>query len=127
MASDLDWSLAACRQPGADPDLWHDASDIQPPGTGHRVSQAARICLSDCPAALQAACLRQALADEGDRSLDGRFGVFGGANPRERYELWARLNPARAAAMEARSRQIARSRAAVAAARATTVGLPATA
>jgi hypothetical protein len=111
MASDLDWGQAACRQPGVDPDMWFDWPDIQPPGTGHAPSAAARVCMSRCPEVLRDACLRQAMAEEGDAARDGRHGVYGGANPRERYELWKRLNPEKAAEQEERSQRIAASRA----------------
>lgn len=110
MTSDVNWDDAACRQPGTHPDLWHDAPDIAPPGTGHPPSVAATICLGECPLNLQRACLRIALAAEGSASTKARYGVFGGANPRERYELWKRLHPSSAEEAEARSRRIAAGR-----------------
>jgi hypothetical protein len=67
--------------------------------------------MSRCPEVLRDACLRQAMAEEGDAARDGRHGVYGGANPRERYELWKRLNPEKAAEQEERSQRIAASRA----------------
>lgn len=110
MASDLDWSQAACRQPGVDPDMWFDRPDIQPPGTGHGPSKAAVVCLNECPLALQHACLRLAMKAEGDAVRDGRHGVYGGANPRERYELWKRLHPAQAADADERTARLSRAR-----------------
>lgn len=111
MPSDVDWEQAACRQPGADPDLWHDAKDIAPPGGAHRPSEAAVKCMTQCPARLRDACLRQAMNDEGDAGRDSRYGVFGGADPLQRYELWKLLHPERAAAAEERSARIAAARA----------------
>lgn len=61
-------------------------------GQADKTRTAKRIC-QNCP--VRELCLDAAMATEGDRSVSGRFGVWGGKSPKERSRLAkARTTPA---------------------------------
>lgn len=72
--------LAACRQPGADPEWW-DAS----PNTTESF-KARTWCKERCPVITQ--CLELAMQAEGRAAASHRFGVYGGLTGAERRDLY---------------------------------------
>jgi transcription factor WhiB len=72
-------TLAACLQ--YDPELWF-ADD------GMSKAKAARICRDECP--VLAECLAAAKAAEGGRFARGRYGIYAGLDPEQRYALYMR-------------------------------------
>ncbi|MCI3246493.1 WhiB family transcriptional regulator [Streptomyces spinosisporus] len=56
------------------------------------ITAAKRVCAS-CPVRL--ACLSDALAEEGSRHAENRFGIRGGQTSEDRYRLYARSIRAR--------------------------------
>ena len=56
------------------------------PPEGQHAAAAKAICAT-CPECVQVACLRMALDVEGNRSRNGRYGVFGGKTPAERAAI----------------------------------------
>lgn len=85
-AAVTDWrQFAACLT--EDPELFYPK-----PGNSRGIEAAKRICRS---CLVRADCLEAALADEGGRSKDGRYGVRGGLTGDERYLLYARRRNSR--------------------------------
>lgn len=82
----VNWrQAAACAV--ADPDMWFADGGK---GKGLREQRLARlICDRHCP--VQEECLDTALAREGAAHHENRFGIWGGYDPRERYNLHRRL------------------------------------
>jgi WhiB family redox-sensing transcriptional regulator len=76
-----DWrQFGACRD--EDPEKFYPT-----PGDEDGIAQAKRVCAS---CLVRADCLEAALADEGGRSRDGRYGVRGQMTGDERYLEYAR-------------------------------------
>jgi hypothetical protein len=65
------------------------------PGDKAAVTDAQRICAT-CPVVDE--CLTAALAEEGGRGKDTRFGIRGGLTPSQRHALYNRHRMRRAAA-----------------------------
>lgn len=85
----VDWRKSgACRE--TDPEAFYPN-----PGDTRGINQAKEICTA-CPVRLT--CLEDALAEEGGRSKDNRFGVRGGLTHGQRYALYQRRRMARRAA-----------------------------
>lgn len=77
----VDWRTAsACRE--VDPELFFPT-----PGDARGVNYAKEICAS-CP--VRRTCLAAALAEEGGRAKNNRFGVRGGLTHGQRYALYHR-------------------------------------
>lgn len=86
-----DWRAAAvCRE--IDADLF-----FPNPGNFRGINAAKAVCAS-CP--VRRACLTAALAEEGGRAKDNRYGIRGGTAPGQRYAIYtaARKRQQRAAA-----------------------------
>lgn len=80
-----DWQAeAVCATPryAGHANLWF------PNPEDHLAAKAAQRVCAECPARL--ACLDDALAEEGSRHVENRFGIRGGATDEDRYRLYAR-------------------------------------
>jgi WhiB family redox-sensing transcriptional regulator len=79
---------AACRE--VDPDLFFPT-----PGDTRGTNAAKSICLT-CP--VRRTCLINALAEEGGKAKDNRFGIRGGKTHGQRYAMYAAARKQRQAA-----------------------------
>lgn len=74
---------AACRGVGTD-------AMYPPPGNTAAVLAAQSVC-GDCP--VRRACLADALSREGSTGAADRYGIWGGATPQERRDLYLQHHP----------------------------------
>lgn len=79
------WRTAAACAGLADADVMYPE-----PGNKNAVREARTICAA-CPVAV--ACLEEALAIEGGRTKDSRFGVWAGKTPAQRYGIYQSRRP----------------------------------
>lgn len=89
----IDWrEQALCAQIGSDLFFVDDTGPYDAlRQANERYPAAKRVCQA-CP--VQAQCLEFEMRVEGSRHSTHRFGIFGGLNPRERYDLY-KTNPDR--------------------------------
>lgn len=77
-----DWRQhSACAAKGADPD------DMFPERSKPGLAAARALCTS-CP--VQTECLLAALAEEGNKGRESRYGIRGGLTPSQRHALYRR-------------------------------------
>jgi hypothetical protein len=81
------WQNSAACRTAPDDELWFPDSYTSPAGLA-AVEEAKSIC-AWCP--VRPTCLREAIANEGARSADGRSGIRGGMTPSERVAEHRRL------------------------------------
>ena len=78
---EVTWEGAACR--GQDPLTWFPTG-YNAANNRAQTTEAKRVC-STCT--IEAACLKYELAKEGRMNIEGRAGIWGGLDEKERYAL----------------------------------------